>query len=310
MPSLAASRYELLTRVCELVSDYRFVAGPIEVLRRQGSSYSSRAERHLRRLHAVLDHDDARFDDAIEAFVEMTVDVMRMQDRYFRTGQFDAGPELLADGGIYSDADLMGRRYLCGLYLAQVLWPNHLAKLEFFEAEFVPLAIEGARVLEVGTGPGTYGLDIGRSVACADLLLNDISPLSVELARRMATADPVLRPETLRFSIGDFLALDEPVRPFDLVLFSEVLEHLPDPRQGLERLRRVLAPGAAVFFSTATNAAFYDHTIVFETVAEVTSMLSEHGLTVATDRTILAAEGPDDRDVMDYVAVLTAASSR
>src|SRR6476661_459811 len=179
-----------------LLAPYRFAADPVDALCAAGPVYTDRAEFHLRRLHGALDADDARFDDAVEAFVEMTVDVMRMQDRYFRTGQFDAGTELLADGGLYSDADVMGRRYLCGLYLAQVFWPNHLAKLEYFEAEFLPLAVDGTRVFEVGTGPGTYGLGIGRAAACAELLLNDISPLSVEMAQRMATTEPVRRPET------------------------------------------------------------------------------------------------------------------
>ena len=306
-PREPVGRHELLGRVRELVRDYRFVAEPIQALASTGASYRSRAEHHLLRLFGVLGRDDARFDDAIEAFVEMTVDVMRMQDRFFRTGQFDAGPELLADGRLYTDADLMGRRYLCGLYLAQVLWPNHLAKLEYFEAEFLPLAVDGVRVLEVGTGPGTYGLGIGRAVACGELILNDISSLSVEMAQRMAMTDPVRKPETLRFSTTDFLEFDETAGPFDLVLFSEVVEHLQDPGQGLERLGRVLAPGAAVFFSTATNAAFYDHTIVFETVSEVKAMLGEHGLNISKERTILAAPGPDGRDVIDYSAVLTAA---
>ena len=304
-----SDRYVLLQRVRTLVRDYRFAAEPIETLIASGAtSYCVRAEHHLSRLSNALGHDDARFDDAIEAFVEMTVDVMRMQDRYFRTGQFDAGPELLTDGRLYDDPDVMGRRYLFGLYLAQVLWPNHLAKLEYFETDFIPLAFEGARVLEVGTGPGTYGLSIGRSVACADLLLNDISSLSIDLAGRIATIDPVRRPDTLRFSTTDFLALDEMAGSFDLVLFSEVLEHLQDPGRGLERLTSLLAPGAAVFFSTATNAAFYDHTIIFETIEEVRAMLFEVGLAVSTERTIFAVKGPDDRDVIDYAAVLAMAS--
>jgi len=294
----------LLDRARALVRDYRFVAEPIEALCATGDAYRTRAEAHLARLHRAFDGDDARFDDAVEAFVEMTVDVMRMQDRYFRTGQFDAGPDLVGEDGLYEDDDVMGRRYLCGLYLAQVFWPNHLEKLEYFEAEFVPRASDGARVLEVGTGPGTYGLAIGRAAGCALLHLNDVSRLSIETARRMAGADPVRRPDTLHTSRIDFLEMDA-MEPFDLVLFSEVVEHLRDPRAGLAKLGGLLAPGAAVFFSTATNAAFYDHTIVFETVAEVRDLLAAHGFAITTERTILAAKGPDGRDVLDYAAVLT-----
>ena len=46
---------------------------------------------------------------------------------------------------------------------------------------------------------------------------------------------------------------------------------------GLDRLASLLAPGASVFFSTATNAAFYDHTIIFETVADIEALLGAHG---------------------------------
>jgi 2-polyprenyl-3-methyl-5-hydroxy-6-metoxy-1,4-benzoquinol methylase len=295
----------LLARARALVSDYMFAADPIEALCGTGPAYRERAERHLRRLHRALDDDDARFDDAIEAFVEMTVDVMRMHDRYFRTGQFDAGAEVLAEGGLYVDDDMMGRRYLLGLYLAQIFWPNHLEKLEYFEREILPLTTDGMRVLEVGTGPGTYGLAVGRAADCAELTLNDISPLSVDLVARIAAVDPVRRPETLHFSTSDFLERDpEGGEPYDLVLFSEIIEHLADPARGLDMLGHLLAPGAIVFFSTATNAAFYDHKVIFETVDEIEALLREHAFEVSDSRTIFAVAGRDGRDVHDYVGVL------
>jgi 2-polyprenyl-3-methyl-5-hydroxy-6-metoxy-1,4-benzoquinol methylase len=235
----------------------------------------------------------------------MTVDVMRMQDRYYRTGQFDAGFDALADGGLYVDDDMMGRRYLLGLYLAQVFWPNHLEKLDYFEREVLPLAMNEMRVLEVGTGPGTYGLAVGRRVECAELTLNDISPLSIDMVTRIAAVDPVQRPDALHYSTADFLERDPAGNaPYDLVLFSEIVEHLADPEHGLDALGNLLAPGAHVFFSTATNAAFYDHTIVFETVEEIEDLLRSHGFEITSSRTIRAAPGPDGRDVNDYVAVL------
>ena len=297
--------FGLLSRARALLGDYRFAADPVEALCATGPAYAHRAEFHLRRLHGALGADDERFDDAIEAFVEMTVDVMRMQDRYFRTGQFDTGADAIADGGLYVDDDMMGRRYLLGLYLAQIFWPNHHEKLSYFEREVVPIAMNGIRVLEVGTGPGTYGLAVGRSVECAELMLNDISPLSIDLVARLATVDPVQRPDTLHFSTADFLERDPGgSAPYDLILFSEIVEHLADPEAGLDALAKLLAPGANVFFATATNAAFYDHTIVFETIDEIEDLLGRHGFDVISSRTILAAPGPDGRDVNDYAALL------
>jgi 2-polyprenyl-3-methyl-5-hydroxy-6-metoxy-1,4-benzoquinol methylase len=302
----------LLARARALLAPYRFAAEPVEALCATGGpAYAERTEFHLRRLHDALDADTERFDDAVEAFVEMTVDVMRMQDRYFRTGQFDAG-DAIADGCLYVDDDMMGRRYLLGLYLAQVFWPNHLEKLDYFEHDVVPVAMNGMRVLEVGTGPGTYGLTIGRRVECAELMLNDISPLSVDLVARMAAVDPVQRPDTLHFSTADFLDRNSTptvTEPYDLVLFSEIVEHLADPEGGLDRLTNLLARGAHVFFATATNAAFYDHTIVFQTIDEIEHLLQRHGFEVLSSRTILAAPGPDGRDVHDYVALLRLSGS-
>ena len=113
----------------------------------------------------------------------------------------------------------------------------------------------------------------------------------------------------MHFSTADFLELEAVAEPFDLVLFSEIVEHLRAPAEGLDRLATLLAPGASVFFSTATNAAFYDHTIIFETVGEIELLLAAHGFDVTSSRTILAAPGPDGRDVLDYVAVMQRAGA-
>jgi 2-polyprenyl-3-methyl-5-hydroxy-6-metoxy-1,4-benzoquinol methylase len=295
----------LLPRARAILAGYRFAADPVDALCASDPEHVGRAEVHLDRLWRALDRDDERFDDAVEAFVEMTIDVMRMQARYYRTGQFDAGADVVPEGSLYDDADLMGRRYLCGLYLAQIFWPNHVEKLKYFEDEFVPLAADGARVLEVGAGPGTYGLTVGRAAACAELHINDISALSLATARRIAAVDPVRRPDAVRYSQSDFLELAVDVAPpYDLVIFSEVLEHLRDPHRGLEILVSLLRPTSVVFFATATNAAFYDHTIVFEHVDEIERMLDASGLAVTSSKCITAVAGPEGRDVIDFAALL------
>ena len=127
--------------------------------------------------------------------------------------------------------------------------------------------------------------------------------MSIDTTRRIASVDPVRDPTTLHFSTSDFLEFDT-AEPFDLVLFSEVLEHLRDPTAGLEKLKGLLTPRSSVFFSTATNAAFYDHTIIFESIAEIEGLLRDHGFEIASSRSIPAAPGPDGRDVVDYVALM------
>src|SRR5262249_6667782 len=115
-------------------------------------------------------------------------------------------------------------------------------------------------------------------------------------------------PSTLHYSTADFLDLD-PSRHerFDVVLFSEIVEHLVDPAAGMELLKALLDPSGSVFFTTATNAAFYDHQIVFPTLEDIEAFLDAPGFCVDKYHSILATRGPNGRDVMDYVAVMRTA---
>ena len=90
------------------------------------------------------------------------------------------------------------------------------------------------------------------------------------------------------------------------MVFSEVVEHLEDPELGMEILGRSLGEAGLLFFSTATNAAFYDHTIVFRDVGEIEDLLDRHGFEILSNARVPVFAGPEGRDVVDYNAVLRA----
>lgn len=296
-----ASTTPHLDAVVAEISGLKFLYAPVAGMR--GDAYDVWAERHIGRLARHLEGTSLDLSDAVEAFVAMTFDVIEMQQEFYRSGKFSMD---IHGGSLYSDEEIMGRRYLIGLYLAQALWPNHRSKLTFFERELVASVGEGARVLDVGCGPGTYGLAVGRAVRCDELTLLDISPLSEPLVRGMAAADPVVEPAAMNVVIRDFLEHPLPTGGYDVVLFSEIVEHLDDPEWGMRRLAEMMAAGGSVFFSTATNSAFYDHTIVFADLDEVRGLVSRHGFQVMAEHTVVAMQGPEgeDRDVVDYSAVL------
>jgi 2-polyprenyl-3-methyl-5-hydroxy-6-metoxy-1,4-benzoquinol methylase len=279
----------------------KFLHEPVVGMR--GAAYDVWADHHIGRLVGYLGSRSMTAADAVEAFVEMTFDVMKMQQEFYETGRFSMD---MHGGDLYSDEDIMGRRYLVGLYLAQALWPNHYSKISFFEREMLAGLSDGARVLDVGCGPGTYGLALGRAIACAELTLLDISPLSEPMVLGLAAIDPPQRQETMRFVVGDFLEPDDVGDGYDAIVFSEIVEHLAFPERGMGRLVELLADDGRAFFSTATNSAFYDHTIVFSHLDEIRELLQRHGLDVVKEHTMVAMPGPDgeDRDVVDYSAVV------
>lgn len=91
---------------------------------------------------------------------------------------------------------------------------------------------EPARVLEVGGGPGELAARIRADIGC-DIVMVDVSPRMVELARGRGVDAHVGDATSLPFADGSF----------DCVLAAWMLFHLPDIDAGLAELARVLRSG-------------------------------------------------------------------
>jgi ubiquinone/menaquinone biosynthesis C-methylase UbiE len=104
---------------------------------------------------------------------------------------------------------------------------------------------DGARVLDVGTGPGRVPLAIAH--ACPGLRVEglDLSAEMVAQARRNAT-DAGLD-GGVRFTVGDVADLPFPDATFDLVVSTMSQHHWADAAAGLREVRRVLRPGGRVW---------------------------------------------------------------
>jgi 2-polyprenyl-3-methyl-5-hydroxy-6-metoxy-1,4-benzoquinol methylase len=99
------------------------------------------------------------------------------------------------------------------------------------------------RAIEIGFGAGVYLPALAesyRAVVATDL----------DEAHR-AHAQPLLaRYPNLRVTTDDITASRLPAAAFDLVLCSEVIEHIPDTRGVIAGLRRLLAPEGILILST------------------------------------------------------------
>lgn len=100
----------------------------------------------------------------------------------------------------------------------------------------------GARVLDVGTGPGRVPLLI--VTGCPDLQVEGIdpSPEMIDRALQNAAAQGE-RSERLRYTVADVAHLSLPDNSVDLVVSTLSLHHWPDVPAGLNEIRRVLRPG-------------------------------------------------------------------
>ena len=97
-------------------------------------------------------------------------------------------------------------------------------------AQLLPASMP-ARVLEVGCGEGHIAGWLNLRSSPDSFVALDLSP------RMLAQAQARYAP--IEFICASALELPFSDRSFDLVLFLEVLEHLPSPRQALQEARRV-----------------------------------------------------------------------
>jgi len=102
---------------------------------------------------------------------------------------------------------------------------------------------DGVRILDVGCGDGGATCALAEAGARIDAL--DIEPRRLEMAAERARS----RGLELEFGTADITeaaTLDKFVGPYDLILFRDVLEHIPDVDAALARCCERLADGGGI----------------------------------------------------------------
>jgi len=105
-------------------------------------------------------------------------------------------------------------------------------------------ALKGATVVDLGCGGGLFAMELserGAGVIGVDLSAGSLAAGRAEADRRSAN---------VRFVRADLRRTPLPSRCADLVLLSDVVEHVDDPRPALREAARLLVPGGALFVNT------------------------------------------------------------
>ncbi len=137
-----------------------------------------------------------------------------------------------------------------------VLRSHRWRTVENSAAYLVPRLVAGARVLDVGCGPGTITVDIAARVDPGRVTGIDPSADVIAQARGDVPAA-----ENIEFATGDVYALAFADATFDVVHAHQVLQHLPDPVGALREMRRVCKPDGVVAARDSDYSAFtwYPH---------------------------------------------------
>ena len=116
--------------------------------------------------------------------------------------------------------------------------------METVEFDRLPLG-PGTRVLDVGCGDGRHAVAAARDAG--EVVGVDLDPERLATAREDYDTYADGTPGT--FLRGDALSLPVADDAFDVVVCSEVLEHIPDHEAAIAELRRVCRPGGVLAVS-------------------------------------------------------------
>lgn len=104
-------------------------------------------------------------------------------------------------------------------------------------------SLAGKHVLEVGCGRGV-GLEILLALGAAHVTGFDLDPKMVKLAQERVAKHG----GRAHVFVGDAEAIDGPDGSFDAVVDYGILHHVPNWRQALHEVARLLKPGGMFYF--------------------------------------------------------------
>jgi SAM-dependent methyltransferase len=135
-------------------------------------------------------------------------------------------------------------------------------------ADVAASAGPGARVLEVGCGPGRLAIRLAREHGL-DVTGVDLDPGMIERALANVAALPNGRGPGPSFAVGDAASLPFADRSFDLVVSTLSLHHWADPAAGLAEIGRVLRPGGRALVWDLRRGLLWFHARVPDPVSAV-----------------------------------------
>ena len=129
----------------------------------------------------------------------------------------------------------------------------HGARREWIANAIRRFAPRGGKALEIGPGSGLY-IPVLKEV-CSEVCVADCEKVYLEPIQERYATDLAVRPV-----LDDITASQLPEKHFDLVLCTEVVEHIADSRAAFRHIARILSPDGILVLSTPQRYSFLELT--------------------------------------------------
>lgn len=183
--------------------------------------------------------------------------------------------------------------------------PSAFARMRFVRHVVESFAASTAIVADLGCGSGAMLCEVLKLKSNWTGYGLDISEAAINYARRLATHKEVA--ERAQFQTGCLMNLPFASRSLDVIIASEVIEHLPRPKRVFEELARVLAPAGKLLVTVPAESHSPAHMHAISNQEDLCGLIEQAGLAVASVETKWHVSFGDDRRHIFVVAEPTRA---
>lgn len=221
-----------------------------------------------------IKHD--ALDELIRGYQWMCAAVLEEELYFRRNHQYRLTSFEEAVSNIYSNSAVM-KKYMDGLLLSQVLWSNHTSVLQFFSEQFLAKIPQEFQLVEIGPGHGIFLYFAMEIKNCVRATGWDISESSLNFTKN--TLSCLNGTSKLSLKIQDIFKINSDEK-FDVIVLSEILEHLDNPAQALSSVKSRLTQKGQIFINVPCNSPAPDHIYLFRHPQEVFDLVSSCGYNI------------------------------
>lgn len=243
--------------------------------------FSSASEEEFGRLEILAEQIIALGGDRLSEICDnydFICQIVREEEMFFRrNGKYRLSTFEEANEKVYSDKPYMSK-YMDGLLLTQIYWSNHTASYTFYCNNFLGKTPENYDYLEIGPGHGLLLYQAIKDPRCQSVTGWDLSPASID-ATREALVELNAPADRADLILQDLYTADEN-KKFDAITFSEVLEHLEDPKGAIEKLGSILKSNGRLYINVPINSPAPDHLFLLRSPDETEQFVKSCGLQI------------------------------
>lgn len=236
-------------------------------------------------------------DQLADAYLWMITQMLHCRIEFTKTGCYPSSSQQEAIQNVYENRETM-EKYMLGVALSYYLWWQHYQLLSFYIKEVKRLN-SAKHSLEVGCGPGLFLIELLKNLEVDSLVdVVDISPTSIELCSGILKSVAPDFFKRVQFNTCDILHYQTDIK-YDFITMGEVLEHVENPKEILEKLGCFLADDGRIFITTCANSPAIDHIYHFKSIQEIRDMIGLAGFSI--ERELIApSENRSEKDLEKF----------